>query len=128
MTTGNSRRGRRSYLTGLSAEEQAVRAYRRRGAEILARRHRNAAGEIDIILRENGILVFVEVKRRRNRAELTESITERQWQRLGLAATHYIMAHNDATGAIRGYRFDAVMIGADGRLEIIENARTFDEH
>jgi len=123
-----SQRGRRNYLSGLSAEDQAARAYQRRGAEIIARRHRNEAGEIDLILHERGILVFVEVKRRRNWAELAESITERQWQRLGLAATHYIMSHNDATGAIRGYRFDAVLIGADGRLEIIENARTFDEH
>ena len=120
--------GKRSYLSGHSAEDQAARAYQRRGAEILARRHRNEAGEIDLILRENGVLVFVEVKRRRNRAELAESITERQWQRLGLAATRYIMSHNDATGAIRGYRFDAVLVGADGHLEIIENARTFDEH
>jgi putative endonuclease len=123
-----SRRGRGNYLSGLSAEDQAARAYQRRGAEILARRHRNEAGEIDLILRENAILVFVEVKRRKNRAELAESITDRQWRRLGLAATHYMMSHRDETGAIRGCRFDAVLIGADGSLEIIENARAFDEH
>lgn len=124
----SSRRGRGGYLSGLSAEDQTVRAYQKRGAEVLARRHRNEAGEIDIILRENGILVFVEVKQRRSRAELAESITERQWRRLGLAATHYIMSRSDMTGAIRGCRFDAVLVGADGQLEIIENARTFDEH
>ncbi len=124
----SARRGRGGYLSGLAAEEQAARAYRKRGAEILARRHRNEAGEIDLILLENGILVFVEVKMRNNRAELAESITERQWQRLGLAANHYMMSHSNETGTIRGCRFDAVLIGADGRLEIIENARSFDEH
>ena len=123
-----SRRGRGAYLSGLAAEEQAARAYQKRGAELLARRHRNEAGEIDLILLETGILVFVEVKQRKNRAELAESITERQWQRLGLAATHYMMTHVNETGTIRGCRFDAVLIGADGRLEIIENARSFDEH
>jgi putative endonuclease len=123
-----SRRGRSAYLSGLAAEEQALRAYQKRGAELLARRHRNEAGEIDLILRENGILVFVEVKQRKNHAELAESITERQWQRLGLAATQYMMTHSNETGTIRGCRFDAVLIGADGRLEIIENARSFDEH
>jgi len=123
-----ARRGRGAYLSGLAAEEQAARAYQKRGAELLARRHRNEAGEIDLILRENGILVFVEVKKRKNRAELGESITDRQWQRLGLAATHYMMTYSDETGEIRGCRFDAVLIGADGRLEIIENARSFDEH
>ncbi len=122
------RRGRGGYLSGLAAEEQAARAYRKRGAEILARRHRNEAGEIDIILLDDGILVFVEVKMRKNRAELAESITERQWQRLGLAATHYMMTHSNETGPVRGCRFDAVLIGPDGRLEIIENARSFDEH
>ncbi len=124
----SARRGRGGYLSGLAAEEQAARAYLKRGAELLARRHRNEAGEIDLILRENGILVFVEVKRRKNRAELAESITERQWQRLGMAANHYMLTHSNETGTIRGCRFDAVLIGADGRLEIIENARSFDEH
>lgn len=104
-----------------------MRAYQRRGAEILDRRHRNEAGEIDLILREGEILVFVEVKRRKNRAELAESITDRQWRRLGLAATQYMMTRSDKTGAVRGCRFDAVLIGADGSLEIIENARSFDE-
>ena len=123
-----AKRGRAAYLSGLSAEDQAARAYLKRGAELLARRHRNAAGEIDLILRDNGILIFVEVKRRKNRAELAESITDRQWQRLGLAATHYMMTHSNETGTIRGCRFDAVLIGMDGGLEIIENARSFDEH
>ncbi len=63
-----ARRGRGAYLSGLAAEEQAARAYQKRGAEILARRHRNEAGEIDIILLEDGILVFVEVKQRKNPA------------------------------------------------------------
>jgi putative endonuclease len=123
-----ARRGREAYLSGLAAEEQAARIYRKRGARVLARRHRNEAGEIDLILLENGILVFVEVKQRKNRAELAESITEKQWQRLGLAANHYMMSHSNETGTIRGCRFDAVLIGADGGLEIIENARSFDEH
>lgn len=122
------RRGRSAYLSGLSAEDQAARAYLKRGAELLARRHRNAGGEIDLIFLEDGILVFVEVKRRKNRTELAESITERQWERLGLAATHYMLSYCNETGTIRGSRFDAVLIDAEGRLEIIENARSFDEH
>ena len=122
------RRGRSAYLSGLSAEDQAARAYLKRGAELLARRHRNEGGEIDLILLEDGILVFVEVKRRKNRTELAESITERQWQRLGLAANHYMISHSNETGTIRGCRFDAVLIDAEGHLEIIENARSFDEH
>ncbi|HSF96041.1 MAG TPA: YraN family protein [Thermohalobaculum sp.] len=122
------RRPRTNYLVGLSAEDQVARAYQKRGAEILARRHRNEAGEIDLILRLDGILVFVEVKRRKNRAALSESITDRQWRRLGMAATHYMMSRKDETGPVSGCRFDAALVGADGSFEIIENARSFDEH
>lgn len=122
------RRGRRNYLSGLAAEDQALRAYQKRGAELLARRHRNEAGEIDLILRQGEILIFVEVKRRRNRAELGESITDRQWRRLGLAATHYMMRYRAETGPVLGCRFDAVLVGADGSFQIIENARAFDDN
>ncbi len=124
----SARRGRGGHLSGLAAEDQAARAYERRGAEILARRHRSEAGEIDLILREGDFLVFVEVKKRRNRATAAESITERQWRRLGLAATRYMLAESDKTGPVRGCRFDAVLIGADGSIEIVENARTFDDY
>lgn len=115
-----------AHLGGLSAEDQAARAYQRRGAEILARRHRSEAGEIDLILREGETLVFVEVKHRRRNA--AESISDRQWRRLGLAASQYMLAHSDKTGPVRECRFDAALVGADGSLEIIENARTFDEY
>ncbi len=124
---GRRRRGRRNYLSGLAAEEQALRAYGRRGAEVLARRWRCAAGELDLVVREGDILVFVEVKRRRNRAALGEAITERQWRRLGLAAEQYMLSAAQLMGAVRGCRFDAVLVGADGSIEIIENAHSFDE-
>ena len=123
-----SRRTPTNYLSGLSAEDQIARAYQRKGAELLARRHRNAAGEIDLILRQDGVLIFVEVKRRKSRAALAEAITEGQWRRLGLAAEHYMMTYMNETGPVRGCRFDAALVAADGSFEIVENARTFDEH
>jgi hypothetical protein len=39
-----------------------------------------------------------------------------------------MMTRSNETGTILGCRFDAVLIDAAGRLEIIENARNFDEH
>lgn len=120
------RRGRGGHLSGLAAEEQVARFYERRGAELLARRWRGEGGEIDLILREGDLIVFVEVKQRRARAGLHEAITERQWRRLGSAAEEYMLGPGRLTGAIRGCRFDAALVGADGRIEIIENARSFD--
>ena len=47
---------------GETGEELACRELRRRGYAILARRYRTRLGEIDIIARDEGVLVFVEVK------------------------------------------------------------------
>ena len=120
-------RGRaRRHHAGLAAEETAARLYERRGAEIVARRLRTPEGEIDLVAREGGTLVFVEVKQRRRRACPDSPITERQWRRLGNAALWYIMTASQGTGAAPACRFDAVIVGPDGAPEIIENARSFD--
>jgi len=47
---------------------------------------------------------------------------------LEAAATHYMMTAAEKTGAIRGCRFDLAIVGPDAIPQIIENARSFDEH
>lgn len=112
-------RGARNYRAGLAAEDIAARAYAAAGAAILARRWRCPAGEIDLILREAQTLVFVEVKRRSAPLE-DDPVGERQWRRLESAAETYMM--ETGSGDIP-LRFDLAIIGADGRMEIIRNAR-----
>lgn len=112
------------HHVGLGAEAAAERAYLSRGAEILARRHRGAHGEIDLIVREAGILVFVEVKRRKS-GDFAEVISDRQWERLERSAVAYMVEHKDKTGVVQGCRFDVVLIGPDGIPRIIVNARSF---
>ena len=51
---------------GKQGEELACRELRRRGYAILARRYRTRFGELDVIARDHGVLVFVEVKTRRS--------------------------------------------------------------
>jgi putative endonuclease len=51
---------------GKQGEELACRELRRRGYAILARRYRTRFGELDVIARDQGVLVFVEVKTRRS--------------------------------------------------------------
>ena len=125
---GRQRRGRQNHLAGLLAEDCVERLYRRRGADVLARRHRTPGGELDIVVREGDILVFVEVKRRKRALPTDALVSARQWRRLEAAATHYMMAEAEKTGAIRGCRFDLAIIGPGTAPEIIENARSFDEH
>ncbi len=49
---------------GRQGEELACRELRRRGYAILARGYRTRHGEIDIVAKDDGVLVFVEVKAR----------------------------------------------------------------
>ncbi|MBI3559017.1 YraN family protein [Candidatus Gottesmanbacteria bacterium] len=48
--------------TGALGEDLATEALRKKGYEILKRNFSNKFGEIDIIARNNGVLVFAEVK------------------------------------------------------------------
>ena len=50
---------------GAAGEELAASVLRAEGYEIVCRNFRNSLGEIDIIAREGGFLVFIEVKYRK---------------------------------------------------------------
>ena len=51
---------------GQWAEDLATRYLEEAGYDVLQRNYRCALGEIDIIARRGGLLVFIEVKARRN--------------------------------------------------------------
>lgn len=122
--SGNRRTAQR-YHAGLAAEEQVARHYSNNGGEILARRHRTPEGEIDLIVQQGNLLIFVEVKSRKRHGS-DSPISQKQWQRLGLAANSYMLHHMSMTGAAPHCRFDAALVGPDGAVEVIENARSFD--
>jgi len=125
MTTeARKKRGAKAHRTGVLAEEGAARLLEARGCTILQRRHRTPHGEIDLIVRDGEVLVFVEVKARPSRNEAALALTARQWARLEAAALHYT-AETDQSQM--DMRFDVVLVGADGVCEWIENARSFDE-
>ena len=119
------RRGRQNWQGGMAAEETAARLYEARGATVLARRLRTAEGELDLVVRQGDVLVFVEVKRRAGRL-VDSPVSRRQWQRLENAALRYMMDVQNETGVQPYCRFDVALAGPDGRLRIIENARSFE--
>ncbi|MEO0913652.1 MAG: YraN family protein [Pseudomonadota bacterium] len=120
--TARAARGRSANLHGAAAEDVAERLYTSRGADVLARRMRNEAGEIDLILREGEVIVFVEVKARRGRGAAATALGPAQQARLGAAAEIWLAEH--APGA--EMRFDVVLTDRSGAAEIIENALSFD--
>ena len=121
-------RGRQNHFSGASAEDQVARIYQRKGATIRDRRCRTPEGEIDIVTQFGDILVFVEVKKRKNAAISDASVSPRQWQRLENAALHYMMQYQKETGVQPFCRFDVALAGRDGAVQIIENARSFDAY
>src|SRR5690625_1460087 len=118
-------RGQSNWRSGIAAEQAAARHYQARGGTVLAERFRTKDGELDLVIDLHGVLVFVEVKHRSSKFA-DSPITERQWQRLANAALHYMVPIQNKTGVQPSCRFDVVLAGQDGRLRIIENARSFD--
>jgi len=71
---------------GRQAERIAAWWLRLKGWEIVGRRLRNAAGEVDLVARQDGMLAFVEVKARASAAELDLAIDARRLARVAAAA------------------------------------------
>ncbi len=106
---------------GALAEEAAAEFLTGRGLTLLERNYRCRFGEIDLIMRDGRVLVFVEVRYRRNKSfgGAVASITASKRQKLLLTARHYMSARQE----IPACRFDAVLLNGDtGDLEWIENA------
>lgn len=118
------RRGVPTHWRGLAAEDIAARDYAARGGTIIAERWRCPEGEIDLIVRLGDLIVFVEVKARKGHDAAAAAISDRQWRRIGAAASRYLAEHTDGQTACR---FDAVLVDAMGEAECIENAARFDE-
>jgi putative endonuclease len=77
---------------GAHAEEIAAQYLGEKGLQVIARNYRTRQGEIDLVARDGGVLVFVEV-RQRSREDFggaLESIDERKQRRIALAAHGYL--------------------------------------
>lgn len=82
--------------TGTAYEQQAVLFLTKCGYEIIETNFYTGAGEIDIVARESGYLVFIEVKYRRNR-RLGGPESAVDWQkqrRIIKTAKYYLYCHN----------------------------------
>jgi putative endonuclease len=90
------------------------------GWDILARRLRTSAGEIDIVAEKQGLLAIVEVKARPRLADAAGSLSIRQQTRL-ISATEIILANNPQWGS-NGVRFDLLLVDATGVVRRIADA------
>lgn len=103
---------------GRFGEDLARERLKGLGYRILKTNYRCPLGEIDLVARDGDVLVFVEIKTRRNEplGQAKEAVTRRKQAQLSKVALAY-MKSNNLWGSKA--RFDVVAIGLiDGRKEI----------
>ena len=88
-----------------------------KGYQILETKYRCIWGEVDIVARDGGELVFVEVRTRRNTKFGTpeESLTATKAQRLVATAEDYLQRHAESNA---GWRIDLVAIRSCQRWQV----------
>lgn len=118
--TPKAREGATAHHAGRAAEAAVERHYAGSERAIAARRWRGRGGEIDLVAREAGRIVFVEVKKSRDFARAVQSLTARQIGRLQAAAAEFLAG--EPNGLDTEARFDVALVDSMGRVEILENA------
>ena len=113
-------------LGGINRWERLACDYlQQQGLKLIAANFRMKAGEVDLIMKDREIMVFVEVRYRRHQdwASAEESVTKAKQHRIGKAAAAYLKKNNLTN---RCYcRFDVVAINGSltpPRINWIENA------
>jgi putative endonuclease len=98
---------------GLLGERIAARWLRRQGWDIVAHRFRSGHRDVDLIVRQGGVVAFVEVKARRGDGfgSPVEAVHARKRRELSRSAQVWVDRHGDA-GSL--YRFDVIGVLLDG--------------
>ena len=110
----------RRKLLGRDGENAAAAYLESRGIHILMRNYRCHFGEIDIIAREGGYIVFVEVKyRAKGEADALSAVDFRKQRKISRVALTYITRHR--LSQYTPYRFDVIAVTDEG-CSLIKNA------
>ena len=88
-------RPRRPAGLGERGERLAEQMLRRKGLQIVARRVRTSCGEIDLVAKDRGTWVFIEVKTRRSdrAGDALEAVTAAKQRQLTRLALAYLKRH-----------------------------------
>ncbi len=109
---------------GARAEDLALQYLENHGLTLVTRNYHCRTGELDLIMREGDLLVFVEVRSRRSAqyGSPAESVTRAKQKKLLSAAASYLQRQ----GLDLPCRFDVVAIllwpGSDPHIEWIRDA------
>lgn len=105
---------------GQAKEALAGQFLQAQGLVLVQRNYRCRAGEVDLIMRERDLVVFVEVRFRRSNTHGSpgETLTLTKQQRIIRAAAQYLQRFAVPPPC----RFDLVAIGANDRIDWVSDA------
>ncbi len=99
---------RAAWRHGHLAEAAAALLLMAKGYRLIARRYKTPLGEIDLVLKRDRTIAFVEVKARPSEREALESVGRMSERRIVAAADLWLAKHPDAAGL--DLRYDMVLI------------------
>ena len=109
---------------GKEAEIQAREYLEHNGLKLICHNYSCRMGEIDLIMKEQKTLVFIEVRYRKQSGfgSPAETITKHKQRRIISAAQHYLLTANEKV--MPPCRFDVIAMTGEGRghIEWIKNA------
>ena len=103
------------YKNGIIAEETALNYLINQGLREVRKNYRTRFGEIDLIMKDGEIIVFIEVRYRSNTKflEPVDSINKTKVKKIIRTSQHYIQKFEDEQNL---YRFD--IIALTGNLDL----------
>ena len=108
-------------LTGREGEARAAEYLRKKRYDIIGANYRCRFGELDLIAKKRELVIFVEVKLRKNDrfGAASDAVTPSKREKLRKAALSWIAATNCTAPT----RFDVIEVYTEtGRINHIENA------
>lgn len=105
---------------GEAAEEQAYQYLKSAGLVLLERNFSSRFGEIDLIMQDGNVLVFIEVRYRKNAkyGGAASSISHKKQQRIHKTAATYLQKKGNNSPA----RFDVIAMQGDMQINWIKSA------
>jgi putative endonuclease len=106
-----------TIVVGARSEERAVAHLEREGYRIVERNYRCKVGELDIVARDGDVLVFVEVRSRRDseRGSAVDAVTWHKRNKVSRVARAYLAWRRPRFDEAR---FDVVAITGDELVHI----------
>ena len=120
--TGADLKRRKAFHRGMDAEKHVGDHLTSLGFELLEHRYKTKHGEIDLIMRRDNLIIFVEVKARSSVDEGAYSVIPTAQKRIANSALLWISENAENLGNDIDSRFDVAIMTPDNMITMIEAA------